>query len=291
MTKAVELAWVAKVQFLQTHSDVCADDVKIALSLGPYGATLSPAQEFDGFYQPPYGPKGYTAKGENRTAFTAEETRGEGEAVEALTHFHLERLGVFKSNHEIWRKIDCVGFETVPLVKEVKAIRSAMGSLANASGQEKPWWISTVWPNGTYPQEVVPGGRRLGALDVLHAVLASGTSSFPAPTGIGINCTQMRHLGQLANEYGQALDDGGNSAARRPWLVLYPNGGEQYDTTTQAWTKPAHEEETKENWAKSLVSIAHREGAKGIWAGIVLGGCCKTEPRDIRALSRALENQ
>ena len=44
----------------------------------------------------------------------------------------------------------------------------------------------------------------------------------------------------------------------------------------------------KAQWVKELVSLAKEEGKFGSWAGIVIGGCCKTAPDDIHALSKEL---
>ena len=55
MRKAVRLAQAAKARFLLEHPFVQGDEIKIALSLGPFGSTRS-THEFDGIYPPPYGP-------------------------------------------------------------------------------------------------------------------------------------------------------------------------------------------------------------------------------------------
>ncbi|KAF8756958.1 Homocysteine S-methyltransferase [Rhizoctonia solani] len=53
--KAIALAVRAREIYMNITSP---DTLKpqIALSLGPFGATLSPAAEFSGIYPPPYGP-------------------------------------------------------------------------------------------------------------------------------------------------------------------------------------------------------------------------------------------
>jgi homocysteine S-methyltransferase len=65
MHEAVLLAQQAREIFISEQKDSQhpekADQVpiQICLSLGPFGATLTPTQEFTGFYPPPYGPRGY----------------------------------------------------------------------------------------------------------------------------------------------------------------------------------------------------------------------------------------
>ena len=41
----------------------------VALSLGPFGATLQPTQEFGGFYPLPYGPQEFNERGSNFNSF------------------------------------------------------------------------------------------------------------------------------------------------------------------------------------------------------------------------------
>ncbi|KAF7293964.1 Hcy-binding domain-containing protein [Mycena kentingensis (nom. inval.)] len=62
------LAVEARRQLVAPASD--GADPKIALSAG-----LSPAQEFDGFYPPRYGPRAYTPDGPNLNAFAEADGR------------------------------------------------------------------------------------------------------------------------------------------------------------------------------------------------------------------------
>ena len=62
---------------------------------------MNPAQEFDGFYPPPYGPKTYSAGGNNTNAFPPEDVDQEKGAEDALCSFHLDRLKLFVDDLEI----------------------------------------------------------------------------------------------------------------------------------------------------------------------------------------------
>ncbi|ORY20916.1 Homocysteine S-methyltransferase [Naematelia encephala] len=53
----------------------------------------------------------------------------EDSAEEALTEFHLDRLRVFALHEPTWRTIEWIAFETIPLIREIKAIRRAMTRL------------------------------------------------------------------------------------------------------------------------------------------------------------------
>ncbi|EPQ57135.1 Homocysteine S-methyltransferase [Gloeophyllum trabeum ATCC 11539] len=285
MTKAVMLAVEARKRFLQEENTDTHPSIKIAiaLSLGPFGATLSPAQEFDGFYPPPYGPRGYEPDGNNVNTFAAAEEGKEDSAIHALCQFHLERLLVFASDLDVWSSIDCLAFETVPLIREVKAIRKAVTALyqghSGPGASKKPWWISTVFPDGRYPQAKLLDGRPVRAADVVEAVLGPDNDAL-RPDGYGINCTASTFLAGLVSEAtikAKELAD-----ARKLWLVLYPNGGDTYDPITQKWIEGR--DGKKWEWAEDLYNTIQIARRSGFWEGIVAGGCCRTGPDEIQAL-------
>ena len=99
-----------------------AGTARIALSLGPYGATMTPiATEYTGQYPP------------------------EMDSEDALRKWHADRLAVFASDRATWDAIDFVAFETVKRVDEVRAIRDVVHSF-ESYGIQKPWWITGVFP-------------------------------------------------------------------------------------------------------------------------------------------------
>ena len=93
----------------------------VALSLGAYGATMVPSQEYTGRYPP------------------------EMSEVQGLYRFHKERVLCF-ANDTVWEDIDIVAFETLPRLAEIKAARLVMQDLATAQ-HNKRFWISCVFPN------------------------------------------------------------------------------------------------------------------------------------------------
>ncbi|KAJ7354531.1 Homocysteine S-methyltransferase [Mycena albidolilacea] len=271
------------------------EDVKIALSLGPYGAGLSPAQEFDGHYPPPFGPRGYTPDGENCNAFPKDDEgrRKEDEATAALARFHFERLCFLAEDEAAWDALDFIAFETVPLVREIHAIRMAMADLGDKkSVKPKPWWISFVFPGGRFPETDGDANVPVRAV-VLAAVqedLAGSVTPLPIPSALGINCTEVGVIPGILAEMQDAVLAEFPVAERRPWLVLYPNGGDVYDPISQTWVVT----ETDSVWAEKLGDIvakirspAESEGGRA-WPGVVVGGCCRTSPEDIRLLGTRL---
>lgn len=303
MLRAVELATEARRRFLDEAQQEarCSEtnpspapplsDVKIALSLGPFGATLYPAQEFDGIYPPPYGPDLPNAQAKtNAFEDTPEGRAREQAAIDALTEIHYERLSIFAGNQEAWNAIDFIAFETVPLRREIYAIRRAMSRLEewNAGVSEasrlqmKPWWISNDYPDGHFP-EVKRGGEHLTAAEVAKAVLHEDVGA--AVWGIGINCTGLHFLPEVLKEAREAAKKYLERHGRRPWLVLYPNRGDIYNPETQSWRQMGKE---GSQWAKDMCAVVQESLRSGDWDGCIAGGCCKTGPEEIAGLTKEL---
>lgn len=291
MRNAVRLADDARLEYAKENPD---EVIKIALALGPFGSTLTPAQDFDGYYPPPFGPKGYSTTGENCNRF-GEDVVGEHDAVEALTQFHLERLLIFAHDPVVWRTVDCIAFETIPVAREVKAVRQAMLQLQkilatdDTTPQTKPWWITFVFSDNSQPDSA---GNI--ASDMVSAAIEWRAEDFPIPTGIGINCVSMKlftGLASLVKEMTEAVDRKRGSREPKQWLVLYPNGGDTYDTISRTWVV---QEGSKDSWAADLggiiEEIAHAS-VPTVWAGIIGGGCCRTRPDNISALSKILKRK
>jgi homocysteine S-methyltransferase len=285
MLKSVKLADEARKRFIQEQEGINSGDVRIALSLGPYGASLIPAQEFDGFYPPPYGPKAFSNEGDNCNAF--DDTVAVENSINALARFHLERLRVFAQSPEAWSKIDCIALETVPLAREVRAIRKAFGILQKERGDDpcmKPWWISLVFPYGRYPETQLPGGQNLNVRQVAEAAFGNESPSYPPPNGIGLNCMQTDYFLRLLSELQEAVGDLCKKRTTRPWLVMYPNGGDVYDPVSRTWQVRADVGKAGA-WADKLGEIVDEVAKQRTWGGVLVGGCCRTGPEEISALS------
>ena len=305
MLQSVKLATEARRRHLQESEQNSEIDVgqsrsvKIALSLGPYGGTLSPAQEFHGFYPPPFGPSlPSNIARTNMFDDTEDDQCQEAAAVDALADFHYERLKVFAENREVWDEIDFVAFETVPLLREIAGIRQAVARLQKARGSEhagqpgedgakpmKPWWISTVHPDGHYP-EMKLGGGWVTTVEVAQAVLLGGGEGTTMPWGLGINCTGLQFLPKLVQEARDVARQALEVSGVKPWLVLYPNGGDVYNTVTHSWEAKGRGEV---RWAKELRAVVAESRCDEMWGGIVVGGCCKTDPEDISELKDELQ--
>ncbi|KAF7797989.1 hypothetical protein EIP86_009196 [Pleurotus ostreatoroseus] len=281
MRKAVRLAQAAKARFLLEHPFVQGDEIKIALSLGPFGSTRS-THEFDGIYPPPYGPpESVPASEPNANYFVRDED--EEPAIEALKQFHLERLRIFAADKETWDDIDCIAFETVPLRREIRAIRRAVKELRQES-KWRPWWISTVHPNGQFPEQSGHGEGRVQIPQVMDALLDDDTpSGGVVPDGVGLNCTPLENIAARLQDMTVYLQQ---RSLPRPWLIVYPNGGD-WDVSAHDWATAGRSRALEgEAWARGLREAVQPALDSRVWRGIILGGCCKIGPREIAGLAK-----
>ena len=145
---------------------------------------------------------------------------------------------------------------------------------------EVKWWISTVWPDGVYPEVNQDGEHTTSVADVIAALLEEGEGE-ARPWGVGINCTALEDVPRIVKEMEDSLasreEKGGAAGLSRPWLIVYPNGGDTYDGTTQTWI--TKHEGKGESWVRKLWDVV--EGVEGLWGGMVIGGCCRTGPDEI----------
>ncbi|KAG9316827.1 Homocysteine S-methyltransferase [Chiua virens] len=83
MSDAVSIAARARTVFCAENNNTDRNEIRIVLSLGTYGSTVTPMQDFDGIFPPPYGPKAYSATEDNTTSF-GDDTEGVERSIQAL---------------------------------------------------------------------------------------------------------------------------------------------------------------------------------------------------------------
>ncbi|KAK1829981.1 Homocysteine S-methyltransferase [Podospora conica] len=225
----------------------------IALSLGPYGATMTPSTEYSAAYDPSH-----------RT-------------VASLAAWHAARLRLFEP---LPSAVGLLAFETIPRVEEITAVRAAVASSAKPDVE---FWISCVFPGD--------GGTLPDGTAVEEAVDAMLRGEGARPWGVGINCCAASKVRGLVGRYRAAVEgvvargEGGGW----PWLVVYPDGtrGEVYNTVTKRW-EGGVEGVGGPLWEEEVAGVVVEEMEKGGWKGIVVGGCCRTDSHDIGRLRGAL---
>ncbi|ROV96575.1 hypothetical protein VMCG_07839 [Cytospora schulzeri] len=227
-------------------------DAKVALSLGPYGSTMVPGQEYSGAYD------------------------ADHDDEEKLQSWWAERLSLF-ADAQVMDKIAYVACETIPRLDEISAVRRAVRAFTS-----KPLWIACVFPA---EGDGFPDGSSVE--QVVEAMLAQDGSK-AQPWGIGINCTKLHKLGGLIAKYEGAVAKliQEKRVASWPALVLYPDGtnGEVYNTTTQIWEVPAGQEKQSVPWEHKLGQIVLDASRRQNWDTILVGGCCKASHSDIKNL-------
>ncbi|KAN0063902.1 AdoMet-homocysteine methyltransferase [Thecaphora frezii] len=130
-------------------------------------------------------------------------------------------------------------------------------------------------------------------------------------SGVGINCTKPYLMAPLAQRMTRALqrlnaplEQGGKQLAHQrkqagleaPLLFLYPDGGLVYDAFNKVWLPPTDAEHSNTSiaapsgptsWAHGLFTVAQSALSTqpdDTWAGVFVGGCCKSGTSEIQAL-------
>ena len=171
-----------------------------------------------------------------------------GLTIEQLMDFHRERLAIFLN-----AGADLLACETLPCPEEA----IALGRLLAEEFPQAAAWISFSCRDAHH----VSQGERL---DKCLAQLAG----FAQIVAVRVNCS--------APEFIDSLLDDARAASAKP-LLVYPNSGETYDPTRKCW----HGSAGDDSFAR-MAATWHQHGAR------LIGGCCRTTPADIRAVTALL---
>ncbi|KAJ3337854.1 hypothetical protein HDU93_000410 [Gonapodya sp. JEL0774] len=268
----------------------------IALSSGPYGATLHDGSEYTGAYVPTTTP-------------------------ETLAQFHRERCEVLVGEARRWDGEEegggmaggkgawFVAVETVPAVAEARAALSVFApSPASSTSTPPPLSSIPVLLSFSY----APSGATTSYGDTPAAVARAVRDALDDGVNlvaVGVNCSPPGVVRRVLAELRKELDlvgvqvdaRGGGVHGAEPApapaprfsisLVAYPNRGEVYDVVHNAWHQAAEstgaggvEAGSEQGFAKTAVGW-WEEGCR------VVGGCCRTTPGHIRAVRAALEER
>jgi homocysteine S-methyltransferase len=178
------------------------------------------------------------------------EYRGDyGLSVAELIAFHRPRMAeLARGGAELF------ACETIPCLDEARALAALLPEFPTLSA-----WISFSARDG----EHICHGERLA--DCVRELTPN-----PQIVALGVNCTAPSHIPSLIAQ--------ARSASATP-IVVYPNSGEVYDATTNAWSGTA----SCEDFA-TQAKIWYNAGAR------LIGGCCRTGPEHIREI-REIENR
>ena len=147
---------------------------------------------------------------------------------------------------------DLFACETIPSLVEARALAHLLTEFPRCHA-----WISFSASNAAHTCHGEPLAACAAQLDRYEQVAA-----------IGVNCTTPRHIA--------ALVDAARAGTGKP-IIVYPNSGETYRPEDGSWTGAPEIE--------SFVELASGWYARG---ARLIGGCCRTTPAHIRAVSRLL---
>jgi homocysteine S-methyltransferase len=189
----------------------------------------------------PYG--AYLADGSEFTGDYNLDARG-------LTEFHRHRWQILGASGA-----DILACETIPSFVEAQVL----GDLLRKT-PERVAWFSFSCKDG----KRISDGARL-------AEAATMVDQIDQAVAIGINCTAPSYIPSLIAEI--------RKVSAKP-IVVYPNSGEEYDTSSRQWTGVAETGDFAEASAEWLEA-----GAR------LIGGCCRTGPDHIRLIRQSLDRQ
>ncbi|MBE0497377.1 MAG: homocysteine S-methyltransferase [Campylobacterales bacterium] len=171
------------------------------------------------------------------------EYRGDyGVSDETLLHFHRERMRLL-----VEAEPDVLAIETIPCLQEAKAVVKVLEVFPHMNA-----WVSFSAKDGAH----TCSGESIQAC-------AQWLETMPQVVAVGINCTAPEHISALT----QILKE----STTKP-IILYPNGGAQYDALSKTWSGPR-------------LSHAHLARSWHALGARLIGGCCQTTPEDIAELS------
>lgn len=125
-----------------------------------------------------------------------------------------------------FEKMSMIAFETIPLVREAKAVRRAM-ALFNEGRPAETFYISFVFPLVDGHPKFPDASHQHLDLTCQAQLVAEATFgppeddsvSYASPAAIGINCTSPLHLDTIVEKLANTISAIASSR-ERPWLVL-----------------------------------------------------------------------
>ncbi|WP_270227045.1 homocysteine S-methyltransferase [Lactiplantibacillus plantarum] len=166
----------------------------------------------------------------------------------AYQDFHRERLALIMA-----AGVDVLALETMPRLDEVQALVQ----LITTTWPQQPYWVSFSIKD---PQTLCDGTSLAAA--------AKWVAAQPNVVAVGVNCTTLENIAPALATL---------KAAVAVPLIVYPNSGDQYDPVTKTW-----QETHLSHQFASFVPQWLAAGAR------IIGGCCRTTPKDIATVARAL---
>ncbi|KAK4798451.1 hypothetical protein SAY86_030777 [Trapa natans] len=180
---------------------------------------------------------------------------GEAVSLETLKEFHRRRVQILADSGA-----DLLAFETIPNKLEAQAY----AELLEEENIQIPAWFSFNSKDGI---NVVSGDPIWEC-----ALIADSCKRVAA---VGINCTSPRYILGLISSV--------RKVTSKP-VLIYPNSGETYDPQQKEWVPSTGAGAVEEDFV-TYIGKWREAGAS------LFGGCCRTTPITIRAISRSLSHK
>ncbi len=149
---------------------------------------------------------------------------------------------------------DLLACETLPCLWEAKVLVEELKKYENVYG-----WVSFSARDGLH----ISSGEKIRDC-------ARWLDGHEQVAAVGVNCTAPEHIISLISEIRRGTS--------KP-IVVYPNSGEHYDVGKKTWHGASH----GSSYAEEACAWFN-QGAS------IIGGCCRTTPEDIRAISAWARN-
>lgn len=166
-------------------------------------------------------------------------------SIEEFTAFHRPRVEALLD-----AGADLLACETLPSFVEIKALAALLAGYPRARA-----WFSFTLRDSEHLSDGTP----------LREVVSALANS-PQIVALGINCIALENT-TAALKHLQSLTS-------LP-LVVYPNSGEHYDAVTKTWHHHGEACETLAGYLPQWLEAGAR----------LIGGCCRTTPKDIAELN------
>jgi len=150
--------------------------------------------------------------------------------------------------------VDVLACETLPCLREALAIAHVLLEFPAMSA-----WMSFSCRDG----------HRNGEGEDI-AACAAALQPYAQIAAVGVNCTPPDYVEELLRRMADQTD--------KP-LVAYPNSGERYDASEKVWSG-----------CGPSPPLADRSLSWYDAGARLIGGCCRTTPKDIEAISRRYRN-
>ncbi len=171
-----------------------------------------------------------------------------GVSKEDLYEFHVRRWEILAATES-----DVMACETIPSFDEALVLRGLIEQTQN-----KRAYVSFSCKDGEHINDGTPIRDCSEMISDCEDVFA-----------IGINCTSPRFVSSLIKKI--------KEGAPEKEIIVYPNSGETYVAKTKDWKAVSNQI----NFSRASIEW-FRHGAR------LIGGCCRTTPKDIRAIRAGL---